>query len=53
MVIGEEDTLINGQKTLDYLKDNIKNSYVNWDVKHIKKWDIEYHLVCFAICITK
>ena len=53
VVIGEEDTLINGQKTLDYLKDNIKNSYVNWDVKHIKKMGHRVPLSVFCDMYNK
>ena len=35
-VIGEEDTLIEGNRTLEWLKDNIKDKFVDWKVEHVK-----------------
>jgi len=37
VILGDQDTLIDGQRTLDYLKDHIKDKYVKWDVKNIKE----------------
>ena len=36
VVIGEEDTLIEGNRTLEWLKDNIKDKFVDWKVEHVK-----------------
>ena len=36
VVIGEEDTLIEGNRTLEWLKDNIKDKFVDWKVEHIE-----------------
>ena len=36
VVIGEEDTLIEGNRTLEWLKDNIKDKFVDWKVEHVE-----------------
>mgnify|MGYP000116760801 CR=1 FL=1 len=37
VVLGEKDNVISGSKTLDYLKDHIKDKYMKFNVHHIKK----------------
>ncbi len=37
IIIGEQDTVIDGSKTLDYLKDHIKDKYMNTQIHHIKE----------------
>ena len=36
IIIGEQDTVVDGSKTLDYLKDHIKDKYMNTQIHHIK-----------------
>ena len=37
IVIGEKDTVIDGNKTLDYLTDYIKDKWAVYKIEHIKK----------------
>tara|TARA_Y100000385_G_C12904813_1_gene555811 strand:+ start:150 stop:653 length:504 start_codon:yes stop_codon:yes gene_type:complete len=37
IIIGEQDTVVDGSKTLDYLKDHIKDKYMNTQIHHIKE----------------
>ncbi len=37
IVIGEKDTVIDGDKTMDYLKDYIKDKWAVYNIEHIKK----------------
>ena len=37
VVIGEEDTVIEGDRTLDYLKDHLRDRTVNYQIEHVKK----------------
>ncbi len=36
IVLGDQDTVINGSKTLDWLKDHIKDKYVNHKIHNVK-----------------
>tara|TARA_R110001592_G_scaffold128816_3_gene341037 strand:+ start:386 stop:877 length:492 start_codon:yes stop_codon:yes gene_type:complete len=36
IIIGEQDTVVSGIKTLDYLKDHIKDRYMNYEIHHVK-----------------
>ena len=37
VVLGENDTVIDGDRTLNYLKDHIKDKYMKFNVHNIKK----------------
>ena len=36
VIIGEQDTVISGSKTLEYLKDHIKDRYMKYEIHHVK-----------------
>tara|TARA_R110000744_G_scaffold345133_1_gene450556 strand:+ start:161 stop:652 length:492 start_codon:yes stop_codon:yes gene_type:complete len=36
IVIGEKDTVINGKRTLEYLKDHVKDNYVKYEIHHVE-----------------
>ena len=53
VVIGDEDTLIDGQRTLNYLKDHIRDTFVKWEVEHIKKMGHRIPLNVFSDMYNK
>tara|TARA_Y100000389_G_scaffold172426_1_gene180820 strand:+ start:49 stop:540 length:492 start_codon:yes stop_codon:yes gene_type:complete len=36
VVIGEKDTVISGKRTLDWLKDHLKDKYMKYEIHHVK-----------------
>jgi hypoxanthine phosphoribosyltransferase len=37
IIIGEKDTIIDGDRTLDYLKDHLRDRTVKYSIEHVKK----------------
>lgn len=50
IILGEEDTVINPKRTLDYLKDKIKFTHPNIKIEHVDKMG---HRIPFDIFINK
>jgi hypothetical protein len=53
IVVGDKDTIIESKRTLNWLKDHIKDNYVTWNIKHIKTMGHKVPLTVFTDMYNK
>ena len=53
IVIGKQDNIVDGNRTLDYLKDHIQDKTVNYKIEHIKEMGHRIPLQVFTDMYNK